>query len=316
VIAGDGSDLIIGGDGLGNDIYNGGDGIDIVKYTSALAGIVVNLNAGFATTKTTSTSFTSLEAANRASLDFSNIGNDTLINFENIIASNFNDVLIGNTSNNVLTGLAGNDTMLGGLGNDIYVVDSTSDVIVENRREGADTIQTTLLTYSIAPLTHMENLSFIGTGNASLTGNTSNNVLTGLAGNDTLNGGTGNDTMLGGLGNDTLTGGTGMDIFLFNAALNATSNIDTITDFSHIDDTIQLSKSVMSALGELGTLSVDDFKFSTEALDSSDRIIYNQTSGALFFDEDGSDATAAIQIALLGATTHPTNIDYTDFVIV
>ena len=39
-------------------------------------------------------------------------------------------------------------------------------------------------------------------------------------------------------------------------------------------------------------------------------------SGALSYDADGNGATASIQIALIGVTTHPTNIDYTDFVIV
>ena len=70
-----------------------------------------------------------------------------------------------------------------------------------------------------------------------------------------LYGGIGNDSLFGGLGNDILTGGIGNDTFIFNTALNATSNRDTITDFSHSDDTIQLSKSIMSKLGALGTLS-------------------------------------------------------------
>ena len=48
VSAGAGDDLIIGGSGLGNDIYNGGEGLDTIKYTSALAGIVVDLNTGTA----------------------------------------------------------------------------------------------------------------------------------------------------------------------------------------------------------------------------------------------------------------------------
>ena len=121
-----------------------------------------------------------------------------------------------------------------------------------------------------------------------------------------------------------MTGGLGLDTFVFDTTLNATSNRDTITDFSHNDDTIQLSKSVMSALGALGTLSVNDFKVSTGAtgvgtitlFDTTDHIIYNQTSGALFYDADGSGATAAIQIALIGVTIHPADINYTDFMIV
>ena len=159
---------------------------------------------------------------------------------------------------------------------------------------------------------------------AHITGNAGINTLTGGSGQDTLNGGAGNDSLIGGLGNDTLTGGIGLDTFVFDTALNATTNRDTITDFSHADDTIQLSKTIMTTLGTTGTLSFDDFKVSTGAsgigtitsFDASDRIIYNQTSGALYYDTDGSGATAAIQIALIGATIHPTNIDYTDFVIV
>jgi Ca2+-binding RTX toxin-like protein len=169
----------------------------------------------------------------------------------------------------------------------------------------------------------VENLRFIGTGNSTLTGNTLNNTLTGLTGNDTLSGGSGNDNLVGGdgndllfggLGNDTLTGGSGSDTFIINTTLNATSNLDTITDFSHSDDTIQLSKSVMTALGGLGTFSANDFKLSSESLDSSDRIIYNQTSGALFYDADGSGGSAALQIALLSSL--PVGIDYTDFTII
>ena len=139
-------------------------------------------------------------------------------------------------------------------------------------------------------------------------------IINGTSGNDVLTGTTSADTLNGGTGNDTLTGGLGNDTFIFNSALNSTSNRDTITDFSHSDDTIQLSKSVMSALGTLGTLSANDFKLSTQTLDSSDRIIYNQTSGALFYDADGSGRSAALQIALLDS--RPAGIDYTDFTII
>jgi Ca2+-binding RTX toxin-like protein len=71
---------------------------------------------------------------------------------------------------------------------------------------------------------------------------------------------------------------------------------------------------VMSALGRLGTLSANDFKFSTQTLDTSDRIIYNQTSGALFYDADGSGRSPALQIAILDS--RPPGIDHTDFIIV
>jgi len=83
----------------------------------------------------------------------------------------------------------------------------------------------------------------------------------------------------------------------------------------------------MTGLSTLGALSINDFKKTSgtgvgtpvtgyTALDSTDHIIYNQTSGALYYDADGSGTTAAIQIALIGTTIHPGDIDYTDFMIV
>ena len=289
-----GNDTLNGG--LGNDTMIGGTGNDTYIVDSISDVVTESLNQG---TDVIQSSVTYTASAN--------VENLKLTGSSNIDATGntLNNTLTGNSGNNTLNGGSGNDTMVGGNGNDTYVVDSTSDKVTEASNAGTDTIQTTLATYSIASLTNIENLSFVGIGNATLTGNALNNTLTGNSGNNTLNGGS---------GNDTLTGGSGADTFVFNTALNPTTNRDTITDFSHNDDTIQLSKSVMSALGNLGTLSAADFKLSTQTLDISDRIIYNQTSGALFYDADGSGRSAAVQIALLNSL--PTGIDHTDFVII
>ncbi|MBV6623608.1 MAG: hypothetical protein KI793_11830 [Rivularia sp. (in: Bacteria)] len=48
-------------------------------------------------------------------------GNDTLLNIENVVGSDFNDVIFGGNGNNNLNGGAGNDTLVGGAGNDILV---------------------------------------------------------------------------------------------------------------------------------------------------------------------------------------------------
>lgn len=115
-----------------------------------------------------------------------------------------NDQLVGLAGNDTLDGGAGNDTLVGGQGNDLYRVDSARDVVTELLGEGTDTIETTLTSYSLSPnaRTHIENLSFIGIGNFSGTGNALNNVITGGSGNDTLDGGVGADTLVGGAGND------------------------------------------------------------------------------------------------------------------
>jgi len=113
------------------------------------------------------------------------------------------DTLIGGAGNDTLDGGTGADRMTGGAGNDIYVIDNLGDVVTEIANQGSDTIQTTLTSYSLARLATVENLAYIGGGNATLTGNALINALTGSSGNDTLNGGTGTDLMIGGAGNDT-----------------------------------------------------------------------------------------------------------------
>ena len=236
VNAGGGNDLIIGGDGAGDDTYNGGAGIDTVKYSSALAGITVNLNLNSANAFSTSTD--------------AGIGIDKLTAIENIIAGDFNDILLGNALNNRLDG---------GLGDDF---------------------------------------------------------ISGDKGNDTLIGGEDNDTLAGGLGNDILTGGAGNDIFIFDTVANTSKNKDTITDFVSGTDDIQFSKAIFKAFVATGDLSEAAFYASFDVVkghDSDDRILYNTTTGALYYDADGSGKGAAVQVALIG--THPA-LAYTDIAII
>jgi Ca2+-binding RTX toxin-like protein len=44
-------------------------------------------------------------------------------------------------------------------------------------------------------------------------------------------------------------------------------------------------------------------------LDANDYVVYNNTTGALLYDADGSGATAAIQIATIGVGLGMTNTD-------
>jgi Ca2+-binding RTX toxin-like protein len=118
---------------------------------------------------------------------------------------------------------------------------------------------------------------------------------------DTLTGGNNNDTLTGFGGVDSLTGGTGADKFVFN---NPNQGIDTITDFSLTDnDVINVSATGFSGGLTAGTLTAAEFLSdagANTATDSLQRFIYDTTSGALFFDQDG-DGTgfAAVQIATL-----------------
>jgi VCBS repeat-containing protein len=150
-----------------------------------------------------------------------------------------------------------------------------------------------------------------------LEGNDGNDILIGLAGSDTLRGGLGNDRIFGGSGNDVLTGGGGADSFCFDAAPNASSNVDRIADYS-AGDTIYLSASVFSAL-TLGTLSDAAFGLTgTIAQTPEQRIVYNPYSGEVSYDPDGAGGAGAVLFAIvapgtqLGASSFQVYLDQAD----
>jgi Ca2+-binding RTX toxin-like protein len=217
-----------------------------------------------------------------------------------------NDTLTGNAGNDTLTGGAGTDVLNGGLGNDVYVLENGTDTVIDTG--GIDTITSTI-SRSLAGYATVENLALInlatalnGTGNNfnnTLAGNNFGNILSGGLGNDVLAAGIGNDRLFGGPGNDSLSGGLNSDIFVFNTAPNATANRDAITDFSHVDDTIQLENAVFAKLTAAGPLNPAFFRFGAAALDANDYIVYNQATGGLFYDVNGNGAGGAILFAVL-----------------
>ena len=221
-------------------------------------------------------------------------------------------MLTGNSGANTLDGGAGADRMLGGLGNDTYVVDASTDIVTENVGEGTDTVQSGI-TYTLGA--NVENLTLTGTAAINGSGNALNNVLIGNSGVNTLSGGAGNDILNGASGKDTLTGGAGNDFFVFDTALSSASNVDSLTDFAAGLDKIQLDKDIFTALQAVGTLSSASFKASATgaAGDDNDYFLYNTTSGALFYDADGSGQGVAVQFATL--TTKPA-VTANDFIVV
>ncbi len=191
------------------------------------------------------------------------------------------------------------DTLVGGLGNDIYVINSAIDNITE--LVGGGTADRALLNVSFQ-LAAGDNIEIMTTANAALTtaiNLTGNEIAQSIAGN------AGSNIINGGLGNDTLAGGLGNDFFLFNTTANSATNRDTITDFNVAADTIQLENAVFAALGAAtGVLASAMFKNLTTGgpVDASDRILYNDATGALSYDSDGSGVTAAIQFATLSGS--------------
>jgi Ca2+-binding RTX toxin-like protein len=192
----------------------------------------------------------------------------------------------GNAGGNVIDGGAGADFMSGRAGNDIYFVDNTGDYVFEVASEGYDTVYSTV-SYTIgSAVERLVAYDPSSTANIHFTGNTLANEISGNAGGNLID---------GGAGADFLTGNGGADAFAFTSALGG-GNIDTLVDFAAGTDRIYLDDAVFAGLAA-GTLAASAFAIGSAAADADDRIIYNQATGALYFDADGTGAAAMIQFA-------------------
>ena len=77
--------------------------------------------------------------------------------------------------------------------------------------------------------------------NEAILGSTNADTLVGTSGNDIILGNGGNDKITGGKGSDKLTGGGGNDTFIYwGTAASSPASHDTITDFTHGYDQINL----------------------------------------------------------------------------
>ncbi|MCF8000013.1 MAG: hypothetical protein K9L25_13345 [Methylovulum sp.] len=245
---------------------------------------------------------------------FGEAGNDKLYGEQN------NDYLDGGAGNDSLDGSLGLDTLIGGAGNDTYYLSYDVVDVVDDQGLATD-IDTVIMPYQLSKYTLPKGIEkgtiAAGTQASSLTGNGSNNTLTGNDGKNTLNGAVGRDSLFGGVGddvlnggsgNDMLTGDTGKDNFVFNAALK--SNVDKITDFKPVDDTIKLENQIFTKLTVTGVLNASQFVNGTAALDPNDYVIYNPATGAVTYDSDGSGIGQGVQIVQLGVNLALTNADF------
>jgi Ca2+-binding RTX toxin-like protein len=294
--------------GLGNDTLDGGAGDDTYVVDSAADVLLDASGVDTVQATVTWTLGAAFEKLTLVSGDINGTGNGLA------------NIITGSTGNNVLDGGAGADTLRGGLGNDTYVLSNGADIVQD--AGGAADLVTTTITRSLltAGLTTIENLTLLagninGTGNNLgnlITGSAGANTLTGGVGTDTLNGLAGNDVLIGGVGIDTLTGGANNDFFVFNAPLSA-ANRDIVTDFFAPQDTFRLENAVMPGLGAAGALNANLFFAGAAAHDANDRIVYNKTTGALFYDANGNAAAGVTLLATL--TTKPT-LTAADFAVI
>src|SRR5574343_310425 len=247
-----------------------------------------------------------------------NLENLTLLGSADIDATGntLKNTLIGNSGNNWLDGGQGADTLKGGLGDDTYVVDLTGsnrlqDKLTEASGSGSDTvilrggnaIQATFTSLKLGANLEILDASDTASSLLNLKGNGLNNTLIGNSANNALSGDSGNDILIGGSGADTLTGGKGADIFSFDI-LPTAGERDLVKDFTHGSDSLQFEHDIFSALSA-GTLADAQFVTGAAAIDANDFIIYNSSTGILFYDSDGNGASNAVEIAQFGSTSHP-----------
>ncbi|WP_225007201.1 calcium-binding protein [Novosphingobium percolationis] len=313
---GAGDDLLDGG--AGNDRMVGGAGDDTYIVDAIGDKIVEKANEGLDLVQTGRAIYRL--GANLENLTFTVGGTHTGTgnNLANVLTGNGGvDILSGRGGDDTLLGMAGRDILYGGkgtdhidggagadlmrgdLGDDTFIVDNAGDRVIETRGEGTDTVESSI---SYVLPSNVENLLLTGTKALNGTGNKLDNDLTGNAGKNVLSGGKGNDVLDGHGGADRLIGGLGADHFVFGTdALDET--FDTITDFSHTQgDQILIDRAVFDAFG--GVRAVTNGMFlagdgATEAVTGNQHLIYDTSTGALYYDVDGAGGDDAVKFATL-----------------
>ena len=229
-------------------------------------------------------------------------------------------VINGTSGADTLSGTAGNDTINGLGGNDVVVAGSNGGADVINGGSGFDSIEFAIratsamvVDFAAGTITGGSSISFTGIErvvagdfNDSLSGNGAAQILTGRAGADTLWG-------AGGI--DTLWGGGGADTFIFREM--GTANADRVSDWASGSDKVHLDDVAFTSIGATGNFSAGDARFEANstgtATDTNDRVVYNTSTGSLYYDADGSGSGTA---QLIATFTGSPAIVATDMVVV
>ena len=283
-----GHDTLVGLEGA--DEMDGGIGTDTADYSGSNAGVTVNLDTGTGSG--------------------GHAQGDTLTRIENLIGSDHDDTLTGNSFTNILRGGAGGDALNGGGRMDTADYSGSNAAVTVNLNTG---------THSGGhaqgdTLTSIENL--IGSDHDdTLTGNGSANVLTGgdgddtlvgrqgddtlnghdgddslggHSGDDTLNGHDGDDLMIGGSGADSFDGGEGTDAVHYTGSGAVTVNLATRTGSGgHAQGDTFTSIENLTGSGQGDTLIGDDKNNSLSGAAGNDTLIGNAGADAL----DGGSGT-------------------------
>ena len=187
-----------------------------------------------------------------------------------------------------------------------------------------------------APALAATDIEVVGLGGVEIIGGVDADYLAGTSHDDTIAGGLGADTLEGGSGADDFLVTAG-DVIVYpdgvtslfselalitgsgviatvaraigrEAATGGVQHPDTILDFSAADQLL-LEASVLTGLGGAGTWGEGDARFftgpgATVARDASDRLVYDISTGHLYYDADGAAGSPSqLLVTLQGAPT-------------
>ena len=322
LIGADGDDVLDGGAGadqlagqVGNDRYVIDDAGDTIFETSGEDTVVASIAF------TLPSAIENGEAIGTGLLT-GNSGANTLlgdIQANALSGAGGDDILVGRGGDDVLTGGAGfdrlnggsgADTMSGGDGDDIYTVDDVGDVVNELADEGVDRIN------AFVDFANPDSVEFLvglfASVGLELTGSAGRDRITGanrinsgdvidgadggdkivaLVGDDVIGGGAGADRIFGNSGDDVITGGLGND--RMTGQFGADSYIhapgdhnDRITDFSVIEDVLDLSAHGFASFAAVMALTNDIAGGALIDLDGPDSVLLEGVAKAAIGAED------------------------------
>ena len=280
----------------------------------------------------------SLTGNGQANTFWGNAGADHLIGGkgnDSLYGGDGNDTIVGGAGDDEVGGDKGRDSFFGGWGQNhlgFWDVDATGHGVAVNLAlstrnildDGYGNVETAVNFQTVSGSSYGDSIT--GTVfDETLWGNDGNDTLTGAGGKDSLIGGYGDDFLDGGdgddvlrsfEGNDTMTGGAGNDTFVFADDVPAVAGRDVILDMTHGQDSIGIATWWTTALTGQNRLTAAQFLSqagANQAQTIDQHVIYDPTTGSLYFDVDGNgSAYATVLIAIL--SNHP-SLTYQDFIL-
>ncbi|MEC7256886.1 MAG: calcium-binding protein, partial [Pseudomonadota bacterium] len=280
------------------EIFQGRGGVDTVSYASADSAVAVSLE------RDPRQDYQGLDGWARG---------DWFVSIENLVGSDWGDILVGDDNDNMLTGgkgtdilvgRAGNDTLIGGEGPDTLRGGDGDDTLVLHDAQdtvhggkGLDTAEIWFdnlfvgsLDGSGAEIYRLTDDGVFAVDVLRLNGSDAGEILVGNRFDNDIQGNGGADVLAGGRGRDTLYGGKGNDIYDFVGQWDAAF----VYDEGGRNDALRILDR-----------NYDDLRLVREISDASDTLsIFDTTTGdTIFVTRQFKYGTSAVEELLLADTT-------------